>query len=179
MQQITAKKTQSEIKVLAINTLYEYAQKYYEYEKNRLLPFVGLNIFKVDGSLKAKYDADKLSDKIQLSDGTFVDAHYWFYNSSYSFDIRVKICINGGSYDVHPTTAFCQYEEISLTLFKKDNDKLADTDTDISFLHKRYDVNELRQIAANIKLAAIEYEKEAGKMPYQFNSVFGLQRLTN
>ena len=57
------KKTQAEIKVLAINTLYEYAEKYINHERQRLTAFIGMDIFKVDGSFKQKYDSPKLSDK--------------------------------------------------------------------------------------------------------------------
>ena len=171
------KKTSQEIKVLAINTLYEYAEKYYLHEKNRLSKFVGLDIFKVDGSFKVKYDSPKLSDRLKLQDGTFVDAHYWFNHYTNGFDINVKICINGGSYDVKPTTAFCQYEQQSFTLFNKENGKLIETNKDMSFLKKRYDVNDLKIIADEIKQAAKVYESIYDKMPYLFKEVFDIKRL--
>jgi len=172
------KKTAVEIKVLAINTLYEYAEKYFNHEKQRLSAFIGMDIFKVDGSFKAKYDSPKLSDKLQLPDGTWLNAHYWFNNNNYSLDLHVKICVNGGSYDVNPTTAFCQYEEQSFTLFKKENGKLIETPVNNEFLNTRYNVDELTAIANNIKEAAKVYEAAAEKMPHRFNDVFWLQRLS-
>jgi hypothetical protein len=172
------KKTQVEIKVLAINTLYAYAEKYINHEKARLTPFIGLDIFKVDGSFKMKYDSPKLSNKIQLPDGTFVNAHYWFTHYSNEFGINIKICVNGGSYDVRPETAFCQYEEQYFTLFKKVDGKLVETEIDREYLKKRYNVAELTSVANSIKEAAKLYELAAGKMPHLFNDVFFLQRLS-
>jgi len=172
------KKTQAEIKVMAINTLYEYAEKYILHEMDRISAFIGLDIFKVDGSFKAKYDAPKLSDKLQLPDGTFVNAHYWFNQYTNGFDINVKICINGGSYDVKPVTAFCQYEQQSFTIFNKNEGRLIDTKKDFSYLKKRYNVNELQTIANDIKDAAKVYESEYDKMPYIFSDTFGVKRLS-
>lgn len=178
MTTLVTKKTQAEIKVLAINTLYEYAQKYVNHEKTRLDAFIGLDIFKVDGSFKQKYDSPKLSDTLTLSDGTHVTAHYWFKHYSTDFGICVKICINGGSYDVKPTTAFCQYEEQYFSLFNKVDGKLTATEIDREYLNTRYDVAQLTAIATNIKEAAKVYEAEADKMPYLFRDTFYLSRLT-
>ena len=178
MTTLATKKTQAEIKVLAINTLYEYAKKYVNHEKIRLDAFIGLDIFKVDGSFKQKYDSPKLSDTLTLPDGTFVNAHYWFKHYSTDFGICVKICVNGGSYDVQPNTAFCQYEEQYFSLFNKVDGKLTATEIDREYLNTRYDVAQLTAIATNIKEAAKVYEAEADKMPYLFRDTFYLSRLT-
>ena len=178
MTTLVTKKTQAEIKVLAINTLYEYAKKYVNHEKTRLDAFIGLDIFKVDGSFKQKYDSPKLSDTLTLPDGTFVNAHYWFKHYSNDFGIYVKICVNGGSYDVQPNTAFCQYEEQYFSLFNKVDGKLVATEIDREYLNTRYDVAQLTAIATTIKEAAKVYEAEADKMPYLFRDTFYLSRLT-
>ena len=178
MTTLATKKTQAEIKVLAINTLYEYAKKYVNHEKTRLDAFIGLDIFKVDGSFKQKYDSPKLSDTLTLPDGTFVNAHYWFKHYSTDFGICVKICVNGGSYDVQPNTAFCQYEEQYFSLFNKVDGKLTATEIDREYLNTRYDVAQLTAIATTIEEAAKVYEAEADKMPYLFRDTFYLSRLT-
>lgn len=73
------KKSQKEIKVLAINTLYEHAQKMYEYEMQHFSQFIGKDIFKVDGSVKAKFAHYKIEQiSGQLADGTHYHTHYWF-----------------------------------------------------------------------------------------------------
>jgi len=178
MSTLATKKTQAEIKVLAINTLYEYAEKYIAHEKARLSAFIGLDIFKVDGSFKAKYDAPKLSDKLQLPDGTWVDAHYWFNSRNHGLDINVKVCVNGGSYDDKPATAFCEYQEQSFTLFNKEDGKLVENNSDRSFLKKRYNVDEVTAIANEVKEAAKQFKQVADKMPYLFYDTFYLPRLS-
>lgn len=175
----TAKKTAKEIKVLAINTLYEYAKKFYEYEKAHFQKFTGIDIFKVDGSIKQKYSHDTISHKGQLIDGTHVDIHYWLEYRHGWLDINVKLCINGGSYDVNPVTAFTQYESLSSTLFKTQDNKLIETNTDISYLDSRYNVQDLQAISEDIKKVAQQYEQAVNKMPYLFKHVFDIKRLTN
>jgi hypothetical protein len=171
------KKTSAEIKVLAVNTLYEWAEVFYKAEKEHFSKFIGIDIFKVDGSIKQKYDHEKQSFKGQLPDGTWVNAHYWFTNRYNSFDIHIKVCVNGGSYDVKPTTAFCQYEEMTLTLFNTKDGKLEPSNEDISHLSTRFNVEDLKAIAANIEKAAKAYEAAADKMPYRFKEVFHIERL--
>lgn len=175
---LTAKKTNKEIKVLAVNTLYEWADKFYAYEKEYFSQFIGVNIFKVDGSIKAKYEHEKMTFKGKLSDGTFVNAHYWFTNT-YSFDIKISICVNGGTYDVKPSTAFCEYDEMTLTLFNLHDGKLIETNTDTAHLKERFDIEILKTIANDIEQAKKAYELAENKMPYRFREVFYIGRITN
>lgn len=86
--------------------------------------------------------------------------------------------MNGGTYDVQPTTAFCQYEEMTLTLFKLEDNKLIETDTDTSHLKTRYNLAELVLIAAEIDKAKAIYEAAENKMPYRFKDVFYIGRIT-
>jgi len=74
-----------------------------------------------------------------LPDGTYYDVHYWFDYSYNELKVNVKLCINGGSWDVRPTTAFCQYEEQQLTILKTNPaGQLIETITDVSFLDQRF-----------------------------------------
>jgi hypothetical protein len=173
----SVKKSNAEIKVLAQNILNEYAEIFYNYEKTHFNQFLGIDVFKVDGSIKQKYSHEKMSYTGKLSDGTNVNASYWFnYRSGY-FDIHVKICVNGGSYDVTPATAFCCYDETSITLFKTEDNKLQQTDTDIKHLNRRFDAIELQKIANEIQDAAKVYRTATDKMPYQFRDTFYIERL--
>ena len=174
---VQKKKSNVEVKVIALNLLNEYAAKYLNYERTHFSQFLGKDIFKVDGSVKAKFDHDKLSDKFQMPDGTWVDVHYWFTKAYGYFNIHIKICVNGGSYDVKPTTAFCQYEEMTLTLFEV-KDGLVETTQQDNDLTIRYDVAELQAIAAEIKQAGEVYNRVYEKMPHRFTDVFYLSRLS-
>ncbi len=166
-----------EQKVLAVNLMHKYAKEFIEYELKHFNQFIGVNIFKVNGDIKQKYEHEKLSFKGRLNDGTWCDVHYWF-TSQYSFDIHVKLCINGGSYDVRPSTAFCHYEEQSYELFKIDKGILAKSERTNKNLDIQYDVTELQVIANQIKIAQKVYESEYEKMPYQFREVFNVKRIS-
>ena len=174
----TAKKTAAEVKVLAINCLNEWAVKFYEHAKKHFSQFIGQDIFKNDMTIKKKYEQEKISYTGQLSDGTYSNAHYWLTANRGFSDITIKICVNGGSYDVRPNTAFCQYEQTTLTLFKLEDNKLIETNTDISHLSRRYSVPELEAIAARVKAAAEKYELAQKEMPYIFRDTFYIERLT-
>lgn len=172
------KKSNQEVKTLAINNLYKYAKQFFQYERAHFLQFLGQSIFKVDGSVKAKYDHEKQSYKGQLEDGTWVNAHYWFTSNYGYFDMIVKICVNGGTYDVKPSTAFCQYDELSLTMFKIEDGKLIDSHSDISYLDTVYNLPDLQKAANEIEEAKKHYQKTVEKMPYIFRDVFWIERLT-
>jgi hypothetical protein len=172
------KKSNVEVKILSVNNLYKYAKQFFEYERTHFLQFLGQSIFKVDGSVKAKFDHEKQSYKGQLPDGTWVNAHYWFTSSYGYFDIHVKICVNGGSYDVKPTTVFCQYDETTLTMFKIEDGKLIDSPADISHLDQVFNIQELQKAAKGIEEAAKAYNDECKKLPYMFHDVFLVSRLS-
>ena len=173
------KKSALSVKVLAINTMNEYAAKFVEYEMKHFFQFIGQSIFKVDGSVKAKFAHEKLSFKGQLDDGTFFDAHYWF-ETRRSFDLVTKICINGGSYDVQPTTAFCQYEETRTELFAlNDSGELMESTRQKEDYSIRYNEADIQALANAAKQAAAAYESAERAVPYLFRRIVGVQRLTN
>lgn len=175
----TRKKSEIEVAVMAYNHLYEWAEKIYNHEREHFSQFIGKDIFKVDGNLKEKYKHDTLSHDERLQDGTFIKIYYHLYNKHGWFGAEINICISGGSYDVKPTTAFCQYHRLSVTLFDVKEGKLIDRVNDIEYLKTRYDLKELTQLADQIKEAAKKYDAIHDKMPYQFTGHFWLQRLTN
>ena len=175
----TIKKSNIEVKVIALNTLNEYAEKIILHELNHFTKFIGKDVFKVNGTITQKYENEKLDFKGTLPDGTHYTAHSWLSFSRYSgLQVTVKICVNGGSYDVHPSTAFCQYEQLTTTLLNTDNGVLLETNNDFSYLKKRYDIKELIAISKEIENAAKVYEDIYNKMPYQFTDVFYISRLT-
>jgi hypothetical protein len=171
------KKTNVEVKVLAINTLYKYAAIILKHEQEHFNKFLGIDIFKVDGSIKMKYEHEKLSFKGQFEDKTCYDVHYWYTKRSSIFDITVKVCVNGGSYDVRPSTAFCQYEEMTFTLYDLENNNLKECTNNRNYLSDEFNVDELTAIANDIKQAAKVYEQALNKMPYIFKEVFSIQGL--
>ncbi len=172
------KLSQIDIKVMAINLLYQASKIILDYEQKHFSQFIGQNIFKVDGSVKAKFQHEKIEVKIPI-EGVYTSVSYWFEKrGSYSFDINVKICVNGGSYDVQPSTAFCQYQNESLTLFKLENECLTPTNIDREYLNEVFDSATLIEQANKIKALAEVYREEANKLNYMFKDVLFIERLT-
>jgi hypothetical protein len=79
-----------------------------------LKPFLGKKVLNADGSI-----AKKLNDLIKFDEvllkpfeedgrGT-LDAYMSV--TSYNVRIQAKLCYNGGSYDVKPSTAYCVYHD--------------------------------------------------------------------
>lgn len=175
------KKTQLEVNVIAYNEFYKHAKICFDYEKEFYSQFIGKAIFKVDGTIKEKYKHESQTFDYKLPDGTHFTCNYWFRCEYGRFDINIKTCINGGSYDVKPVTAFCKYTEESYTMFDINaNGEIVES----AILRDgpqviEYNQNDLLELAAKAKEAAEAYEKAAGEVPYIFRSVLGVQRLTN
>jgi len=173
------KKSNLEVKVLSINTLYKYAAKCIEHEKKHFDQFLGKDIFKVGGEVKQKYSHERLTFEGFLPDGTHYHVHCWYQLSYKHFYLNVKSCVNGGSYEDKPVTAFCQYDSTMTTLYKVKDGKLTVNDnSDTDYLNKRYEVSELMEIKKGIEKAAELYKAEVNKMPYIFNDVLSVERLT-
>lgn len=174
----TKKKSQIEIKVLAVNTLHKYSKKILQYEIEKLKALQGLDIWKVDGSLKQKYMYEALPEmKGKLPDGTWYSVTYWHNMSAGEYGIKVKVCVNGGSHE--DRTAFCMYDEQSFYPFKiQDGKLLLKEDFSYTWLDVVYNVADLQKKAAKIKALAELYEKERDKIYYDFHSALGIERLT-
>ena len=175
------KKTNLEITVLAVNQLYQWSKKFIEVETNFYNQFLGVDIFKVDGSIKDKYKnnfAHSFSEK--LKDGTNLSSQYFFKKTSTALCIEVQICVNGGKYNqpVAPDTAFCQYQRMTFDLFEVVNNCLVSKNVDRSYLNEVFSENKLLKQANKIKQLAEKYRIEYNKLNYQFKDVLYIERLT-
>lgn len=173
------KKSQLEIKVFALNTLNVYAEKVIKAEKEKFAKFIGKDIFKVNGDLKEKYNLEKESFIKEKQGDYFVDIHYWRDLSYKNFSVRFKICVNGGSYDVKPATAFCHYEEINETIYQIDKENLLIENSNTPREFKTYNEAEILKAANECKKAAEIYEKALNKVDYQFRDIVGCKGLRN
>lgn len=87
----------------------------------------------------------------------------WYYDLSHSFvTLKMKVCINGGSYDVRPSTAFCQYIESSDYIARLENQCLKDTDDiDQCIENAQNEVeNPLNEVIFNEQLKEYKQAKE-------------------
>jgi hypothetical protein len=171
---MNTKKTQLEIKVLAINLFNEFATIAVAYENEHFKQFLGKDIFKVDGSVKQKYQHEPQTFKGTLKDGTHYNFHYWFSPSKSSFNMTMKICINGGSYDLHPSNAFCLYHETTTELFAKENGVLIESTRQRHDFTKRFSVDELLKANEAVKQAEEAFNEAKKSVPYDFHSVLNI-----
>ena len=169
-----------EIKILALNELSKAAKKevseyLYHYDK-----FVGLDIFKVDGSVAKKYKKESTHVNKKLSDGSNLSISAWSKKFSNHFGVRVKICVNGGSYEETPSTAFCQYEDKFYSLYDLKNNELAKPEIGVFNRHSFpiFKAEKLLRMSNKAKKAAEKYRGLAKDIPYEFMDVLNVERLT-
>lgn len=172
------KKTALQIKIQALNMLNSYAQAYFEQATKHFEQFIGVEPYKVDGTLKAKYALKFEPVKGKTVDGTNYDVHAWMYSGNYSLDINVKICISGGSYEEKPATAFCQYESLSLMICRIKDGKLAARDIENYDFSVQYNEQQILRAAEEVKKAAERYEQALKTVPYYFRDILYIERLT-
>lgn len=113
----------------------------------------------------------------QLPDGTHYDVHYWFQLAHGYFDMQIKCCVNGGSYDVKPVTAFCEYQETTYTLMEFREGQLCETTRNNNDYSGRYDADAITKKAAALKQKEEEYEKLISSFPYLFKGVMNIRSL--
>lgn len=126
-----------------------------------LKPFLNQKLFTADGlSAKAKKTIDlqtimKSVNLDPLLKGHFCKAHICFIENSYnSLRLKLSICLNGGSYDVTPNTAYCQYFDQTFYIGKtseKDYTILTEL-TNIDKLIAEYELNMLTSVEREILL---------------------------
>lgn len=172
------KKTPLQIKTQALNLLNEYSAQYFTAATDHFYRFLGVNPFKVDGTLKEKYKIHMEPIKGRTQDDTYFDVHAWIVKGYSSLDMRVKICISGGSYEVRPNTAFTQYEEATFEICEHRDGILSERTRQAPDFTKRYQEGEILKAAEEAKKAAEAYRKAHEKVPYQFRDILQIKYLT-
>jgi len=178
MKKLTIRQT----KVIALNFLREAGKELFKYEQDHFKQFIGKDIFKVNGEIKQKYAHDRKVIEFK-KDGIFYNAHCWLtYRNSQHLDITIKICINGGKYPEpgsrEISTAFCQYEQHAFTLFTLKDNKIEEAKQHSEYFDEVFNEEEISKKADKLKKIAEEYRKELDEFPYEFKSVFYIERLT-
>jgi hypothetical protein len=177
--------TSLQAKILSLNNLNKDAILIFNHEKKQLLPYVGQNILKNDGSFKAKIKLEKLEIQSLKFTAYGFEWHkqtsYYFKNQYGFLSIEVTTCINGGGVDRCGVSKHCIYERQTFDLFKIDTDgKLQELETERNiFQSKDFEELEILENAKKVKEAAKVYEEILNAVPYEFRNVLYLQRLTN
>ncbi len=150
---------QNELKKLAKYALIKLIQLLNLYIDKKLFTSKGL-------TTKAQQDINilELLKDFKLTPLTkgFVSLHFNYLTFSYqSLTLKIGICLNGGSYDVTPKTAYCQYFDQTFYIGKmseKDGTILKEVDS-IDKLIANYELNMLTSVERELLL--IKEWKEA------------------
>jgi hypothetical protein len=184
--------TPKEIVILAANLLNARTKEILAYELPHFLQFVGKDIIDAKGRIKAKYDHERLEFPREMFTeygGYGISTSYFLDYKYNKLNLSVTVCINGGSYEVKPNTAFTHYAKGSETILNAINNKLVDTvadrtlmnneyDTtlDRSNLDKVYDFNEIQTKALELEILAAEYKMKLKQFPVIFYETFEVNR---
>ena len=119
-----------EINTSVINETNRFINKHLETVLNSLKPFIGQKILLSDCETASKKFTPFKPEQFKIKkENYFLDIHCWYEYGSYSVILKVKTCINGGSYDVKPSTAFCEYYTKCIYVCKVKNQVLTELET--------------------------------------------------
>lgn len=167
------KATALQTNILAANKLNEVIPAIIEYEKVRLLPLMEKDIFKIDGSLKAKYQFNKMS-----FDSQEIEAYgfKWWVRTTYYTEIKhgeyrivINVNVSGGGADKNGVNSNSSSHGKTIPLFSvKETTLIVEHQINLSDYDVRYDEETILKAANNVKEAKTAYELAVGAVPYQF-----------
>lgn len=137
--------TNIEQRIYAKNFLNEQTLKVLQAIKTEFMNLEGAKVQLSSGehskkwTLKSDYiKTDTIINGIKVH----LSYQYWFTFSHSTIQLRSKVCISGGSHDVQPRTAFCQYVDGTNYIGKIENQILTDTkDINMSIENVQTEVN--------------------------------------
>ena len=176
--------TALQTQILCLNMANEAAKNIISYELGQLSRHIGKAIFKVDGSLKTKYEYSRLSlEKVKVNAFGFdfwVDTHYYHRIAYGKYEVKVITTVSGGGYDRNGVNKNHYQHSQSFEVFSlNDAGELSAPIAAPEWLNNQYNETEILQAAAKVEEAAKQYEAVLSKVPYLFRSTLYLQRLTN
>lgn len=174
MKAAAKKLTSLEIKIMAVNALQEHAKRILAHEIAGFKKLIGVDAFKVDGSMKAKYHFDKMERVSQKFGENWLSVDYYRDKTDSSIRISIKVCINGGSYEVTPSTAFCIYHEESYYIANIVDGKIEAKNLDLKFLDQKFTVASLQKLQKQAEQAAEAYNKAKSAIDHRFRQVLDI-----
>lgn len=161
--------------VLALNLLNNFAAQVCQHETAHLSKFIGCDVLKNDLTFKVKYkNPEKVTFKGDTPEGVHYSGSYYFDNSKYGIDLKMTMCINGGSYD--NDTAFTIYEKTWVRLFDLKDALMHETKTERPDFNTQHNVEDIQALAEQAREARKIYENITSKIPYALHSILNIQR---
>lgn len=112
MKTLTKKRGSLSIQIEGQNELNSYAKKVLTEVLPELKKLIGQKILLADGNKSKKFIIPSHGSEDTKGENKHIGRQYWFDFGNPSTWIKVKICINGGSYG--DNTAYCVYFEKSI-----------------------------------------------------------------
>lgn len=155
----------------AVNLLHEHVPIIVAEVLEQLAPNVGKPIFKADGSFRKSVNWEYKPIQKQLPNGDWLTVSYSIYKPNYAgcVDLRITVCLSGGSYEDKPSTAFTFYENATVTIYHLDQDgNLVDIVIDLTQYDQRYNANNLLTKAEELKTKTEQLRLSLDRFPYRF-----------
>lgn len=178
---MNTKATSLKAKVLALNNLNKTTFEIVQHETNELKKYIDQNIFKVDGTFKAKVMHNKFESK---DEKITQEGYNWNVSTRYYHTIEygklilnITVCTSGGGTDTNNISSHCIYEKSRVTIYNVKDGTLLPSDCEPYVKQPIFNESEILQAAEKVRLAAIEYNKVLNSVPYEFRDVFYLERL--
>lgn len=165
----------------ALNIHNAKVKEYYLSALEQLAPLIGKKV-RTAKNERAKAFNIELTPIRGKHGNNHLDIHYWFEFTGRSVWLNVKTCLNGGSYDAKPVTAFCIYVENAVYLGETNDEgvltSVANESTRESYL-KNLDpvtIEVIREKEAKYKEAQETARKIYDSIPEHLRKVLYLNR---
>jgi len=150
------KPTTMQLTVVGTNSLNKASLEILQAIIPQVEKYTGKSILIATG-LSAKFKIDKPEIKADALNNEHASCMYYFEHTSQSLWLRVRVCLNGGSYDVRPQTNYTQYFEHKFYLGQINDGVLIEVET-VEKIEQGYNLNTV--IVEAEELAKIERLKQ-------------------
>lgn len=132
-----------EREIITKNAFKKYAKKAIAEYLPKLEQFIGKKIFLADGS-KAKIFNVKCETPVEKIEGMFVSVQIISIKTAYrQIELTIRLCFNGGSYDVNPATGWTKYVDTQFTIGKSEDGQILDSIESIEDIVKLYNLEDI------------------------------------
>lgn len=162
-----------------MNAINEYSETLVNFLLPELQKYIGKRIFLVNGTKAKIFELPELERSDVKEADKYIGYSYYINEQYNKVCLHVRVRINGGSYDVRPSTAYCQYNDRTIELGDTENGILKTVDTLEKIvtsweLSKRYSEETIQAQIARFKEAKKAAEALLSVIPYE---VIEIERL--
>ena len=168
MKTKNTKPSQLELNIEGTNELNKFSIESLKNVLPKITALKGVSILLKDGKTGKKFNIERGNQSTQLKD-KYISSQYWFDISEYSIWLKVKICINGGSWELKPPTAYCNYFENSIYIASMKDGAINET-VELETIIKNFDLDKTINIKESLKQVE-QYKELKKKADELYNSI--------